>query len=92
MGNGIAHLDLFAVFDTGNDISDFTGKNGFTGFGSEPEYPNFIGVIIHSRGDKFHVVALADGTVEYTEIGNHASEWIVKGVEDQCLQRSSGIA
>ena len=85
MGDGIAHLHLFGIFDATNDVTHLARSQLFTGYHIHLQYTNLVGYIFHSGVEEFYLVALTDNPVRNFEICNDAAERVEDGVENQCL-------
>ena len=87
MCNGISHLHLFGSFDTGNYISYIPRTKFVTRHHIHFQHPYFIGIILFSRIEKLHLVALANRAVFNLEISYNSTERVEYRVENQSLQR-----
>ena len=91
-GDRIADLDVRRGFDSRADVADVSGADLVAGLHFEFEHAHFVGVVFASGVEELDVVALPDGSVEDTEIGDDAAEGVEHRVEDQGLQRGVFIA
>ena len=92
MGDGIAHLDFGAVFDTGNDISYIARRKRLSRNHVEFEHTNLLRIVFFARVHELHMVASLDGAVDDFEIGDDASEGIENGVKNERLQGCVRVA
>ena len=74
MGNGITHLYLGSILDTGDDVTYLTGTQFLAGNHIHLQYANLICIIFHSGVEELHLVALADYTVLDLEVGDDTTE------------------
>ena len=87
MRNGISHFHLFGSLDTGNNISYISRTKFVTRHHIHFQHPYFIGIILFSRIEKLHLVALANRAVFNLEISYNSTERVEYRDENQSLQR-----
>ena len=92
MRNGISHLHLFRSLDTGNNISHIPRTKFVARYHIHFQHSHFIGIILFSRIEEFHLIPLANHTVFNLEISNNSTERVEYRVENQSLQRSLFIS
>ena len=74
MGNRIAHLHVGRCLDTRNDVAHVACTDLIAGVHFEFEHTDLVGVVLATRVEELHVVALAQLTVENSEVGNNTTE------------------
>ena len=92
VSNRVAHLHLLRILDAADDIAYLARAQFLTRNHLHFQHAHLVGVVLHTRVEEFHLVALANHAVFYLEIGDDATERVEDGVENQCLQRRIGVA
>ncbi len=92
IGNRIPHLNLFGLFDSGDQVAHVSSRNARLGHLSQFQCPHFIGKIILVGVDKLDFLTLFNGSIDHAEVGFHPAKRIVHGVKNKGLQRLCGIA
>ena len=92
MGDGVAHLHLAGILDATDDVAHIARTEFLAGYHVHLEHTNLIGIVLHTRIEELHEIALTDHAIDNLEIGNDASEGVKHGVKDESLQRSLLIA
>ena len=88
MCDGITHLYILRILDTRADVTYVARANLALGAHLQLQYAHLVGIVVVTRIEELDVVALADGAIEDTEVGDNASEGVEHRVKNQCLQRS----
>ena len=92
MGDGVTYLDFGSALDSGNDVAHIAAGNLAGRLEFQFEDSDLICAVILSCTHELDLVSGTDRTVDDFEIGDHTSEGIEHGIEDQSLQRSVRIA
>ena len=92
VSNRVAHLHLLRILDAADDIAYLARAQFLTRNHLHFQHAHLVGVVLHTRVEEFHLVALANHAVFYLEIGDDATERVEDGIENQCLQRRIGVA
>ena len=74
VGNRIAHLHVGRGLDTRNNVAHVACTDLIAGVHFEFEHTDLVGVVLATRIEELHVVALAQLTVENSKVGNNTTE------------------
>ena len=92
VGDGVAHLDLARSLDARDDVAHVARTQFVARHHVHLQHAHLVGLVFLARIEELHLVALADDTVLYLEVGNDAAEGVEHRVEDQGLERCVLVA
>ena len=74
LSDGITHLHLLGVLDTGDDISHIASTQFLTRHHIHLQHSHLVGIILHSCIEELHVISLTDDTIHDLEVCDDSSE------------------
>ncbi len=92
MRDGVAHLHFARCFDAADDVAHIACFQFAAGLHFQFQHANFVGIVLASRVEKFHIVARAQRAVHHFEIGDNAAKTVEHRIENKALQRCVGVA
>ncbi len=88
----VADADVADVFEAGRDVADFACAQATARLGIGDEEADLERVDIAFRQHEAELVPVLDGTIDHSEVGEHAFVGIVLRIEDESAQGRRGVA